>query len=158
MNQFLHAEEHQDQEMIMIQANLDDMNPEWTTHVMNRLFAAGANDVFWIPIVMKKGRPGMMLNVFTARDKLEEMEEIIFSETTTLGVRYSSWTCHRLGRQFYQVETPWGYVTVKVGIHQGEIVQYAPEYADCEAISKAYKVPLKQVYDAVRVAYKAQLK
>ncbi|CAM3707653.1 nickel insertion protein [Marinicrinis lubricantis] len=153
MDRFNHLEEHIDEGMVMIQANLDDMNPEMTSYVMDLLFEAGANDVFWVPIVMKKGRPGMMLNVFAHRDRLAELKEIIFRETTTLGIRYSAWTCHRLGREKVDVNTPWGTVTVKVGIFEGEAVQYAPEYEDCRRISEKADIPLKKVYDEVRFRY-----
>ncbi|HZG77707.1 MAG TPA: nickel insertion protein, partial [Paenibacillus sp.] len=66
-----HGEEHIDDGMVLLQANLDDMNPEWTTYVSDLLFAAGANDVYWIPIVMKRGRPGVMLNVLTGRASVD---------------------------------------------------------------------------------------
>jgi hypothetical protein len=145
-----HKDEHIDTQMLVIQANIDDMNPEMTPYVADKLFEAGANDVYWIPIVMKKGRPGVMLNVLASRDKLEEMERIIFRETTTIGLRYSEVVCHRLGRQSVQVETAWGAVRVKAGYFGGELVQYAPEYRDCEQIARTSGLPLKQVYDEVR--------
>lgn len=150
---FDHRDEHIDDEMILIQANLDDMNPEWCSFVADRLFAAGANDVYWIPIIMKKGRPGFMLNVLAHEAKLDELESIIFSETTTLGLRYLRATCHRLGRQSFQVSTIWGKVTVKAGFYKGKMVQYAPEFKECEQIAKQYNVPLKMIYDEVRKSF-----
>jgi pyridinium-3,5-bisthiocarboxylic acid mononucleotide nickel chelatase len=147
---FNHSLEHMDEEMIMIQANLDDMNPELCSYVGDCLFEAGANDVFWIPIIMKKGRPGVMLNVFIHEERLREIEDIIFRETTTLGLRYIRASCHRLGREFVKVETPWGPIQVKVGYHRGEVVQFAPEFRECEAAAKTHGVPLKSVYDEVR--------
>jgi len=148
-----HGEEHVDDGMVILQANLDDMNPEWTTYVADLLFAAGANDVYWIPIVMKRGRPGVMLNVLTAREAVSRMERIVFRETTTLGIRRIAASVHRLGRRMARVETPWGPVTVKVGYADGEAVQYAPEYRECAAIAEREGVPLKAVYDEVRRAY-----
>ncbi|MFD2670750.1 nickel insertion protein [Marinicrinis sediminis] len=156
MASFNHAEEHVDPDMIVLQANLDDMNPEHSSYVMDRLFEAGANDVYWIPIIMKKGRPGMMLNVLVSETKLGQMEAIIFRETTTLGIRYQKCTVHRLGRVMEQVETIWGSVTVKAGIYEGEVVQFAPEFADCERIARQAGVPLKQVYEEVRRKYAEQ--
>ncbi|TNJ64670.1 LarC family nickel insertion protein [Paenibacillus hemerocallicola] len=139
--------------MVLLQANLDDMNPEFSSYVMDRLFEAGANDVYWIPIIMKRGRPGMMLNVLAAADKLERMEAIVFAETTTLGLRYLKADVHRLGRQFAKVETEWGPITVKLGFHNGELVQMAPEFKECEAAAKRHGVPLKRVYEQVRRNY-----
>lgn len=152
---FDHRLEHVDENMLVIQANVDDMNPEWCSYVMDRLFEAGANDVYWIPIVMKKGRPGLMLNVLSGADKLGRLEEIIFRETTTLGLRYIRAACHRLSRKFVRVDTPWGAVTVKAGYFKDELVQFAPEYKDCEQAAIQAGIPLKQVYDEVRRRFQA---
>lgn len=153
---FDHRKEHTDEGMILLQANLDDMNPELCPHISDKLFRLGANDVYWIPIVMKKGRPGLMLNVLVDRSLLDTVKETVFRETTTLGLRYFPVTCHRLARKVVQVPTPWGQVSVKIGYYQGEEVQFAPEFQDCERIALEHGVPLKQVYDAVRAAYLRQ--
>lgn len=150
---FQHGEEHTDADMVVIQANLDDMNPEFTSYITDLLLAEGANDVYWIPIIMKKGRPGVMLNVLAEEDRLEAVEGIIFRETTTLGLRYMRAACHRLGRSFEKVETRYGSLSVKVGYHRGEAVQFAPEFRECEEAAKRFGVPLKAVYDEVRAAY-----
>jgi pyridinium-3,5-bisthiocarboxylic acid mononucleotide nickel chelatase len=117
------------------------------------LFAAGANDVFWIPIIMKRGRPGVMLNVLVDRNEADRMERIIFRETTTLGIRKLHASVHRLGRKVVKVGTPWGEISVKVGVCDGEEVQYAPEYRDCAEAAERSGVPLKRVYDEVRRLY-----
>jgi uncharacterized protein (DUF111 family) len=150
--------EHRDDGMMIVQANLDDMNPEWTSHITDLLFEAGANDVYWIPIIMKKGRPGIMLNVLIDKSFLETVETVIFRETTTLGIRYLHAACHRLGRQYETIETQWGSLTVKVGYHQGKLVQFAPEFAECEAAAKKHGVPLKLIYEEVRARFSAQIK
>nr|WP_243767582.1 nickel insertion protein [Paenibacillus agricola] len=147
---FEHREEHIDDHMLLIQANIDDMNPELYPYVSDRLFADGANDVYWIPIIMKKGRPGVMLNVLVDESQLQAMEAIIFRETTTIGLRYLRASCHRLARTFEQVSTPWGLINVKVGYHRGEMVQYAPEFKECEQAALAHNVPLKLVYEEVK--------
>jgi uncharacterized protein (DUF111 family) len=152
---FDHRNEHVDEHMVLLQANLDDMNPEFCSYVMERLFEAGANDVYWVPIIMKRGRPGMMLNVLTAEERLEQMEAIVFAETTTLGLRYTKADVHRLGREFAAVETEWGPITVKLGFYRGELVQMAPEFKECERAAKQFGVPLKQVYEQVRRNYAA---
>lgn len=152
---FQHRTEHTEEGMVLIQTNLDDMNPEWCSYVMDRLFEAGANDVYWIPIVMKKGRPGFMLNVLCSEERLTEMEDVIFHETTTLGLRYLRADCHRLGRAFVKVDTPWGPITVKTGTYKGELVQAAPEFKECEQAARAHGVALKEVYEEVRRAFAA---
>lgn len=152
---FDHQEEHVDEHMLLMQVNIDDMNPELTSHVMEKLFAAGANDVYWIPIIMKKGRPGLMLNVLVEEARLSAMEHIVFSETTTFGIRYVHATCHRLAREFVEVMTTWGVVNVKVGYYQGKRTQFSPEYRDCEALAKKNQVPLKLVYEQARQKFLA---
>jgi uncharacterized protein (DUF111 family) len=155
---FDHREEHVDENMLLVQANIDDMNPEWTSYITDKLFAIGANDVYWIPIIMKKGRPGIMLNVLIEETILGAIEAVIFSETTTLGIRYLHASCHRLAREFHSVETQWGPLSVKVGFHQGKFVQYAPEFKECEEIAKRHQVPLKIVYEEVRGKFLAMQK
>ncbi|MEI7025019.1 nickel insertion protein [Paenibacillus sp. y28] len=147
---FNHWDEHIDDAMLLLQANLDDMNPELCGYVGELLFEAGANDVYWVPIIMKKGRPGLMLNVLLDEGKLEAVEEVVFRETTTLGVRYMRASCHRLGREFVKVATPWGAISVKAGYHRGQLVQFAPEFKECEQAARVQGVPLKHVYDEVR--------
>lgn len=139
-------QEHKDSDMIKMEVNLDDISGEWLGYVMDVLLEAGANDVFYTPIYMKKSRPGVLLQVLCAAQVASDIEAILFRETTTLGVRYYPLTVHRLERQFIQLETKWGPVTVKYGLMDGEIVQRAPEYEDCKAIAVKWKVPLKDVY------------
>jgi uncharacterized protein (DUF111 family) len=150
---FGHREEHVDEEMLVLQANIDDMNPELCSYVGELLFEAGANDVYWIPIIMKKGRPGIMLNVLLNEDKLSGVEEVVFRETTTIGIRYMAASCHRLGRTFTEVVTPWGVVSVKAGYHKGKLVQFSPEFKDCERLARDYGVPLKRVYEEARARF-----
>ncbi|OXS79042.1 hypothetical protein B1B05_04495 [Domibacillus enclensis] len=142
-------EEHLDHDMIKMEVNLDDISGEWLGHVMDLLFEAGANDVFYTPIYMKKNRPGVLLQLLCAARNVPDMERILFRETTTLGIRYYPLTVHRLERQFIEVSTKWGPVTVKCGLLDGEIVQRAPEYEDCRAIALQNGVPLKEVYEEV---------
>jgi len=148
-----HKLEHKEGGMVMLQTNIDDMNPEFCPYVSERLLTAGAHDVFWIPILMKKGRPGLLLNVLTHSNRLDVMEAIVFEETTTLGMRYVWTECKRLERHMVDVETAWGIIAVKVGVMGGKTVQFAPEYAHCEAAARANGVPLKRVYEAARKSY-----
>lgn len=141
--------EHIDDQMIKMEVNLDDIPGEWLGYVMDLLFDAGANDVFYTPIYMKKNRPGVLLQVLCSKQALPAMETILFRETTTLGIRYYPLAVHRLERQFSTVETPWGPVSVKHGLLNGTIVQRAPEYEECRAIAEKHNMALKQVYSEI---------
>lgn len=141
-----HEEEHIDEGMYLLQANLDDSSPEWLAHVLDRLLAAGANDVHFLPATMKKSRPGVLLQALCYGSRLDELKSILFRETTTFGVRYFPVSCHRLARRVVTATTPWGDVPVKLGYHRGERVQAAPEYDVCARLAKQAGVPLKQVY------------
>src|SRR5690606_4351907 len=99
---------------------------------------------------MKKNRPGTSLQLLCSAEKLESMKAILFRETTTLGIRYYPLSVHRLERVFEKVATEWGEVTVKKGIYNGLVVQWAPEYEECKQIATTYNIPLKEVYNAVR--------
>ncbi len=141
--------EHIDDGMIKMEVNLDDMPGEWLGSVMDLLFEAGANDVFYTPIYMKKNRPGVLLQLLCAASNLDQMKEILFKETTTLGVRYYPLSVHRLERAFRHVQTKWGAVTVKEGLYNGELIQSAPEYEECKKLARENKIPLKTVYQQV---------
>lgn len=142
-------EEHIDREMVKMEVNLDDISGEWLGFVMDRLFDAGANDVFYSPIYMKKNRPGILLQLLCAASAIPKMKDILLAETTTLGIRYYPLTVHRMERIFTQVETEWGAVTVKQGLRNGEVFQSSPEYETCKKIAEENNIPLKQVYQAV---------
>jgi hypothetical protein len=141
--------EHVDEDMMKVEVNLDDISGEWLGHVMDLLFDAGANDVFYAPIYMKKNRPGVLLQLLCSHKKIEQIKEILWRETTTLGIRYYPLTVHRAERKFTYVETDWGTVAVKQGVRKGEVFQHSPEYEDCKRIADRYGIPLKKVYEAV---------
>ncbi|MED3562070.1 nickel insertion protein [Bacillus xiapuensis] len=141
--------EHLDDHMVKMEVNLDDIPGEWLGYVMDLLFEAGANDVFYTPIYMKKNRPGILLQLLCSLNKVNTMKQILFKETTTLGVRYYPLTVHRLERTFKKVETNWGTVTVKEGIYDGLVVQRAPEFEECKTIAEQHQIPLKKVYEQV---------
>jgi pyridinium-3,5-bisthiocarboxylic acid mononucleotide nickel chelatase len=141
--------EHLDDQMVKMEVNLDDTPGEWLGNVMDLLFEAGANDVFYTPIFMKKNRPGVLVQLLCPNEKVSKMKEILFMETTTLGIRYFPITVHRLERSFTKVITEWGPVTVKEGIYNGKVVQRAPEFEECKNISRLHQVPLKKVYEQV---------
>ncbi|OKL37629.1 nickel insertion protein [Domibacillus mangrovi] len=149
MNQRPPDQEHIDDQMVKMEVNLDDISGEWLGYVMELLFEAGANDVYYTPIFMKKNRPGVLLQLLCSSDSVPKMKDVLFTETTTLGVRYYPLTVHRLERAFIKVETPWGPVTVKEGSHNGETVQRAPEFDECRRIAEKQGIPLKRVYEEV---------
>ncbi len=141
-----HREEHVDEAMYLVQANLDDASPEWVAYAMERLFAAGANDVSVLPMTMKKSRQAAMLQVLCCEGRLERIKDVLFRETSTFGLRYFPVHCHRLARRFVTVRTDWGEVPVKVGYRLGERVQIAPEHDACANLARASGVPLKLIY------------
>nr|WP_306798781.1 nickel insertion protein [Oceanobacillus saliphilus] len=141
--------EHIDNHMVKMEVNLDDISGEWLGYVMDVLFDAGANDVFYTPIYMKKNRPGVLLQLLCRKEAIGQMKDILLKETTTLGIRYYPLTVHRMERDFVQVETKWGSITVKQGISNGEVFQSSPEYEECRKIAEKHKVPLKKVYEEV---------
>ncbi|WP_017728984.1 nickel insertion protein [Halalkalibacterium ligniniphilum] len=143
------SNEHIDSEMYKLEVNLDDISPEWLGHLMDKLLSEGARDVYYVPIYMKKNRPAVMLQLLCRNEDFEKIKQILFKETTTLGVRYYPLSVHRLERRFYKLETKWGTVTMKEGLLEGEVVQVAPEYEDCKRLAKANNVPLKIVYQEV---------
>jgi uncharacterized protein (TIGR00299 family) protein len=135
--------------VIVLETNLDDIAPEIIGFCSERLFAAGALDVFVAPGQMKKGRPGFMVSVICEPHQATQMEMILFRETATFGIRRHTATRSKLQRESISVETPWGAVKAKRGWRDGlEVI--TPEYEDCARIAREHKVPLRDVYAAIR--------
>ena len=139
--------------IVVLEANLDDLNPQVFGYVMEKLLDAGALDVFGVPVQMKKGRPGMVLTVLTKPDDAGKMEQIIFSETTTLGVRQRTEHRTALARKWVSVSTQWGEVRMKVASLNGTVSNYSPEYEDCRKLAEAGGVPLKRVMQEAVQSY-----
>ena len=137
------------EEMIVIETNIDDMNPEFYDYVLDCLFAAGARDVFLSPIQMKKNRPATLLRVIAAPSKREELAKILFSETSTIGIRYYPVGRMLLNRTSETVKTRFGAVRIKVVEQPDGTKQATPEYDDLKRIASARKIPLKLVHDEV---------
>ncbi|NLD48148.1 MAG: nickel pincer cofactor biosynthesis protein LarC [Clostridiaceae bacterium] len=140
--------EGKDGEILVLETNIDDMNPEILGYVMERLFENGALDVFYSPVYMKKNRPGIMLTVLSEKDNEDNLTGIIMEETSTLGVRKFVSKRHILGREFKKVNTRYGEVRVKVA-GEGAFGKAAPEYEDCVELAKKNGVPLRKIYDEV---------
>ncbi|WP_339061190.1 nickel insertion protein [Tepidibacillus marianensis] len=142
--------EHLDEQMVMVEVTIDDMNPEFYGYIMDQLFVLGANDVYIDQVIMKKNRPGQVLHVLCSEEIREKIMDLLFLETTTLGVRYTPYIVHRLEREWVKVEVEWGECRVKIGKRQGKVVQLAPEYEDCIRLAKEHQIPLKRVYDRAK--------
>jgi uncharacterized protein (TIGR00299 family) protein len=130
----------------MLETNLDDISPEVIGYTQELLFAAGAVDVFTVPVQMKKSRPGVMLCVLTPEGKEEAIETILFRETGTFGIRRSRVERHKLAREGCILTTPWGDVRGKRGRREGGPSIVTPEYEDCARIAREHGVPLREVY------------
>jgi len=137
----------------ILEANLDDMNPQVFGYVMDRLLEEGALDAFGMPVQMKKNRPGMVLTILCKPDDAAKLTQIVFTETTTLGVRRREEMRATLARRWENVHTPWGDVRMKVASMNGTVTNYAPEYEDCRRIAAEHRVPLKSVMGGAIEAY-----
>jgi uncharacterized protein (TIGR00299 family) protein len=137
----------------VLETNLDDLNPEILGNFVERAIAAGALDVFHTPIQMKKNRPAVLLTVLCAESDADRFTAMMLSETSTFGIRRTTAERRKLAREFKQVKTSFGEVTIKVGKLDGKIVQAAPEYEACRKLAEAAKAPLKQVYEAAMKAF-----
>ena len=142
------------EEMVVMETNIDDMNPEFYDYVFDCLFAAGARDVFMTPIQMKKNRPAILLGIIAESSQRERLAKILFRETSTLGIRY-----HRVGRMILKrssasIKTRYGTVRAKVIKTPDGATQATPEYDDLKRIAAARKIPLKLLYNEVIRSWK----
>jgi uncharacterized protein (DUF111 family) len=138
----------------VIEANIDDLNPQVFGHLMERVLAAGALDIFYTPVQMKKNRPGVLVTLLCKPEDRERMIELIFRETTTLGVRYRNEQREILRREYVTVETPYGPIRIKVSkANDGREMNYAPEFEDCRAAAEKHEVGLRKVQMAALRAY-----
>jgi uncharacterized protein (TIGR00299 family) protein len=131
--------------LTVLEANLDDLNPQVFGYVMDRLLEDGALDVFGVPVQMKKNRPGMLLTVLGKPEDASKLTQLIFTETTTLGVRRRDEIRQTLARRWENVRTQWGEVRIKIASLNGCVTNHAPEYEDCRRIAAEHHVPLKTV-------------
>lgn len=137
---------------VIIETNIDDMNPQLFEHLSDRLLTAGALDVLLIPAQMKKNRPGILLQVLASPNSVDEMLEIIFNESTSIGARTYPVTKRMLQREILLVDTPYGKVRAKASWLGEHLVNVAPEYEDCLEIARQKGVPLKEVFAAAVMA------
>lgn len=133
----------------MLECNLDDMNPERYSHIMDLLFTAGASDVFIIPMIMKKSRPGNMLSVLCRPSSVEDMKEIIFRESSSIGLREHRIKKSMLRREMVKVTTRYGEVEVKRSYWKGSMVNEKPEFEQCRKLAIEHGVSLEEVQKEV---------
>ncbi len=144
----------QEEEIVLLETNIDDLNPQVYGYLMEKLFHAGALDVTFTPTIMKKGRPGIILQVLLPPEREETLMHLLFQETPTLGVRKHRIIRTTMERETREIDTPWGPVKVKVSRY-GSFTKCTPEFEDCKAIAQKWGLPLLTVMKEVerRVEY-----
>ncbi len=137
-----------DQEAVIIDTNIDDQNPEHFGYLMERLFAAGALDAWYTPIQMKKNRPAVQLTVLSPPEIARQLQDLIFYETSTLGLRLTTVCKATRPRETFTVQSEWGPIRIKTvpAPKQGPDLHFAPEYEDCRKVARSSGLPLKEVY------------
>lgn len=144
--------------VVQIETNLDDVNPQTYEHVMERLFRAGAVDVTLTPVIMKRGRPAIVLTCLVPFDGVDPVLDVLFEDTTALGVRVQDVTRHLLPRRFVSVKIPGGTVRIKVAAVDATSSKAAPEYLDCKRIAERTGRPVKAVLEEAALAYAKTLR
>ncbi|MBI5203940.1 MAG: nickel pincer cofactor biosynthesis protein LarC [Nitrospirae bacterium] len=144
--------ESREQEITVIETNIDDMNPQVYEYVMERLFKAGALDVYLAQIIMKKGRPGIKLSVLCNDSDKENLMKIMFEETTTIGLRFYSVGRKTLTREIKKLNTKFGKINLKLSKVDDKVVRITPEYEDCKRLAKKLNLPLLEVIKSVSSA------
>ena len=139
--------------LLVLECEIDDMNPQLFGMVMDRLHEAGAFDVFFTPVHMKKNRPGTLITVLAPPDRREALGAIIFRETTTIGLRWHTAERERLDREIVQVQTPHGAARVKLARRAGSVINAAPEFDDCARLAAVAGVSVKDAHALVMKAY-----
>jgi pyridinium-3,5-bisthiocarboxylic acid mononucleotide nickel chelatase len=145
-----------DAPVTVIETNVDDMSPQIYGYFVERALAAGALDVFSTPVSMKKNRPGLLVTVLCEPNNVTQLTDLLFSETTTIGVRMHEARRRTLAREFLNVETVFGEVRMKISRLNGSVLTAAPEYDDCQRIAAAQGIPLKKVLAAASYAFQKQ--
>ena len=141
-----------EEEIVILEANLDDLNPQLIGYIVDLALSEGALDVFTTPVQMKKNRPGTLLTVLARPEHEERLRALLFRESSTLGIRTRHEKRYALARRHEAVATQWGEVRMKVASLNGAVSQYAPEYEDCRRIAAEHHVPLKTVMqEAIRL-------
>ena len=141
--------EGESETVIVLETNLDDISPEWSGYLMDRLFDAGALDVVFIPVNMKKNRPGIQIQVIGRPDQRDVLTDILIMESATLGVRYRYCRRRVVQRSYEEVESPWGGIKVKQVFLKEDSPLFVPEYEACREIASKRGIPLRDIYNWV---------
>jgi len=139
-----------DENVIVIETNVDDMNPQIYEYVMEKLFKTGALDVYFTQVLMKKGRPGVKMTVLCNKEQLENLMKIVLKETSTIGLRFYEAKRRILQREIKTVDTEFGKVRVKFSRLGDDILKATPEYEDCKRIAKKLNIPLIEVMKKIK--------
>jgi hypothetical protein len=139
----------QEEDIVVMEANIDDMNPEWFGYLMEQVQNTGALDVCWHPVQMKKNRPGIMVQILCRKEQKVRMAEILLRETTTIGVRCHEAHRYLLKRENVQVKTSYGEISMKKIIHLDGRTRLAPEYETCRKIALEKAIPIQDVYNTL---------
>jgi uncharacterized protein (DUF111 family) len=138
-------EEYGRDELVMVETNIDDMNPELYPYVIELLLKEGANDAFLVPVIMKKGRPGILVSALVDRSRIDAITNVLFTQTSTIGVRILPVGRKKLSRQARELETPLGRARFKV-VQFGGKEKLLPEYEECRRLAQERNIPLIEVY------------
>jgi pyridinium-3,5-bisthiocarboxylic acid mononucleotide nickel chelatase len=139
-----------DETVLQVETTIDDMSPQLYETLIERIFDAGALDVFLQPVIMKRGRPGVVVTALCAAERVGDLSRALFEETTTIGVRWSEWRRARLQREMVAVTTAYGTIPFKVSRLAGRIVTVTPEFADVARIAREKSLPVREVLDQAR--------
>ncbi len=139
-----------DETIAQLETTIDDMSPQLYEPLIERLFEAGALDVFLQPVIMKRGRPGVVVTTLGAPDRIDDLSRVLFEETTTIGVRWSEWRRTRLAREVVTLPTAYGAIPFKVSRLGGRVVTVTPEFADIARIAREKSLPVREVLDQAR--------
>ncbi len=139
-----------DETVLQVETTIDDMSPQLYETLIERIFDAGALDVFLQPVIMKRGRPGVVVTALCAAERIGDLSRALFEETTTIGVRWSEWRRARLQREIVEVTTAYGTIPFKVSRLAGRIVTVTPEFADVARIAREKSLPVREVLDQAR--------
>jgi len=142
--------------LILLETNLDDLNPEIYPYVMDTLFSAGALDVCLVPVQMKKNRPGTQIQILVEVQKTQDMRDILFRETSTLGIRQTQVDRFSLPRNIQEVSTIFGLVRIKVAGEGTKFQKASPEFEDCQKLARENDIPIQQVYQEAIKTYNEQ--
>jgi hypothetical protein len=135
---------------VVIETNIDDMNPQVYDYLVEKLMLQGAQDAYLTPIIMKKGRPAILLSVLTDRSRSDSMLDTIFRETTSIGVRIHEVGRKKLSRELREADTVYGKVRIKISRQGDKVLSATPEYEDCRRIAEEKRLPLKQVMEEAK--------